>query len=79
MASAMPMITTPTAKVAVQATVSFSASPAWRGKRVGKMSLEMIEAWMFRTPERLDIVALNMAASMIPTRPLGRRVSAASA
>ena len=29
------------------------------------MSLEMIEAWMLRRPERLDIVALNMAASMI--------------
>ena len=43
------------------------------------MSLEMIEAWMLRTPDRLDIVALNIAASMIPTRPLGSRVSAASA
>ncbi len=78
-ASAIEMITTPTAKVAVQATVSFSSSPALRGKNVGKMSLEMIEAWMLRRPERLDMVALNMAASMMPTRPLGSRVSAASA
>ena len=79
MASAMPVMTTPTPKVAAQATPSFSASPARRGKRVGKMSLEMIEACMFRSPEMLDMVALNIAASMIPTRPLGRRVSAARA
>ena len=43
------------------------------------MSLEMIAAWMFSRPEMLDIVALNIAASMIPTSPLGSRVSAASA
>ncbi len=73
------MMATPTAKVVAQPMVSFSASPARRGKRVGKMSFEMIEAWMFRRPDRLDIVALNIAASMMPTRPLGRRVSAARA
>ena len=39
----------------------------------------MIEACTFSTPDRLDIVALNIAASMIPTRPLGSRVRAASA
>jgi hypothetical protein len=30
------------------------------------MFFEMIEAWMLRMPERVDMVALNMAASMIP-------------
>ena len=65
--------------MAAQATLSCSDSPARRGKSVGKMSLEMIEACMFRMPERLDIVALSIAASMIPTRPLGSSVSAASA
>ncbi len=79
MASAMPVMITPTAKVAAHAMPSFSDSPARRGKSVGKMSLEMIEACMFRTPEMLDMVALNIAASMIPTRPLGSSVSAASA
>ena len=43
------------------------------------MSREMIEACRLRTPDRLDIVALNIAASMIPTSPVGRRVRAASA
>ncbi len=43
------------------------------------MSFEMIEACTFRRPERLDMVALNIAASMMPTRPFGSRVSAASA
>ena len=77
--SAITVITTPTAKVAVQATRSVSDSPFRRGNSVGKMSREMIEACRFSTPDRLDIVALNIAASMIPTRPLGSSVSAASA
>src|SRR6185295_13454701 len=76
---ATAMMMQPTPKVATQPTTSFSDSPARRGKRVGRMSFEMIEAWMFSRPEMLDMVALNMAASMMPTRPLGSRVSAAKA
>jgi hypothetical protein len=43
------------------------------------MSLETTAACTLNSPDRLDMVALNMAASMIPTSPLGRRVSDATA
>jgi hypothetical protein len=79
MTRATTMKMTPTPRVEAQATTSFSASPARFGKSRGKMSREMMLAWRFKTPEMLDMVALNIAASMMPTSPFGSRLSAARA
>ena len=79
MVMARTVIVAPTPNVLAQPTASFSVSPARLGKRVGKMSREMIAEWTFRSPETLDMVALSMAASMMPMRPLGSRVIAARA
>jgi len=79
MTSATAVMTIPTPRVVIHPTASLSDSPARVGKSVGKMSLEMMLAWTFSKPEMLDIVALNIAASMIPTRPFGSRARAARA
>jgi hypothetical protein len=69
----------PTPSVAAHPTARLSDFPAHRGTRAGRMSLEMMLACTLSRPEMLDIVALNIAASMMPTSPEGRSVSAASA
>jgi len=39
----------------------------------------MIAAWRWNVPDRFDIVELNIAASITPIRPFGRRASVATA
>ena len=70
----------PTPKVAAQPTISRCRLAGLRRRPgAGRCPWRSTAACTLKSPERLDMVALNMAASMIPTRPLGSRVSDATA